>query len=133
VIERINPSGVHVPQHYHQAVVVQPGAQVLLSGQCPLDPEGRLVGDGDVAAQAAQVARNIGLALDAVGAAPSDVVRTTVHVRSDDRADLVAAWHALVSSPVAAAFTSASTLVGVAQLGYAGQLVEVDVVAVLPA
>jgi hypothetical protein len=38
----------------------------------------------------------------------------------------------LTSSGVAEAFTSAATLLGVAQLGFPGQLVEVDVTAVLP-
>ena len=42
-------------------------------------------------------------------------------------------WAVLTTSEVAAAFTSAATLLGVAQLGYPGQLVEVDVTAVLPA
>jgi enamine deaminase RidA (YjgF/YER057c/UK114 family) len=132
VIERRNPDGMHVPPVYHHLTVVQPGVLVLLAGQCPLDADGALVGEGDVALQAAQVAVNIGRALAAAGAAPEDVVRTTIHVRSDERADLVAAWEALTSSAVAAAFTSACTLVGVAQLGYPGQLVEVDVSAALP-
>ena len=133
MIERSNPAGMHVPPVYHHVTVVQPGVLVLLAGQCPLDADGALVGEGDAVAQARQVAANIAVALAAAGARPEDVVRTTIHVRSDDRADLVAVWEALTSSPVAAAFTTACTLLGVAQLGYPGQLVEVDVTAVLPA
>ena len=52
---------------------------------------------------------------------------------SDDREDLSTVWAVLTASEVAAAFTSAATLLGVAQLGFPGQLVEVDVTAVLPA
>ena len=132
MIERSNPPGVHVPPVYHHVTVVQPGRLVLLSGQCPLDADGALVGDGDVVRQAEQVAANIDAVLRSAGARPEDVVRTTIHVRSDDRADLVAVWDSLTASPVAAAFTTACTLVGVAQLGYPGQLVEVDVTAALP-
>lgn len=131
MIERSNPPGVHVPPVYHHVTVVQPGRLVLLSGQCPLDADGALVGEGDVVHQAEQVAANIEAVLASAGARPEDVVRTTIHVRSDDRGDLVAVWDTLTSSPVAA-FTSACTLVGVAQLGYPGQLVEVDVTAALP-
>ena len=41
------------------------------------------------------------------------------------------AWM-MQDSPLAAAFTTASTLLGVAQLGFTGQLVELDVTAALP-
>jgi enamine deaminase RidA (YjgF/YER057c/UK114 family) len=133
VIDRSNPAGMHRPPVYHHVTVVQPGRLVLLAGQCPLDQDGTLVGAGDVVVQAEQVARNIATALESVGARPDDVVRTTIHVRSDDQADLVAVWESLTSSAVAAAFTTACTLLGVAQLGYGGQLVEVDVTAALPA
>jgi enamine deaminase RidA (YjgF/YER057c/UK114 family) len=69
--------------------------------------------------------------LAAVGAGPADVLRTQVLVASHDREDLVATWMRLRASALADAFTSASTLVGVARLGYPGQLVELDVTAAL--
>jgi len=64
-------------------------------------------------------------------AAPADVVRTVIYVASAEREDLAAVWAALRASPIAEALTSASTLLGVAQLGFTGQLVEVDVTAAL--
>jgi enamine deaminase RidA (YjgF/YER057c/UK114 family) len=132
MIERRNPPGLHQPPGYHHVTVVQPGVTIHLAGQCPLDPEGRLVGEGDVVAQAEQVARNIEAGLSSAGAGPSDVVRTVIYVASPDREDLSAVWASLTSSAVAPAFTSAATLLGVAQLGFPGQLVEVDVTAALP-
>jgi enamine deaminase RidA (YjgF/YER057c/UK114 family) len=42
---------------------------------------------------------------------------------------LVAAWEVVQVSPIAAA---ASTLLGVAALGFTGQLVEIEAVAALP-
>jgi len=48
---------------------------------------------------------------------------------TEDRTVLSSVWTRLTSSPIAPAFTSASTLLGVAQLGYPGQLVELDVTA----
>ena len=133
MLERWNPDSLHTPPGYHHVTVAQPGRLVALAGQCPLDRAGDLVGPGDVAVQARQVAANIAVALDAAGATASDVVRTVVYVRSDDREDLSTVWAVLTASEVAAAFTSAATLLGVAQLGFPGQLVEVDVTAVLPA
>jgi hypothetical protein len=67
-----------------------------------------------------------------VDAGPQHVVRSVVYVRSDDQRDLGAVWRRLTASALGPAFTSASTLLGVAQLGFSGQLVEVDLTAALP-
>ena len=67
--------------------------------------------------------------LEAAGASGEDVLKTTVYVASTDRADLVACWEEVQRSPLAAV---ASTLLGVALLGYPGQLVEIEAIAVLP-
>ena len=89
------------------------------------------MGDGDLLAQVDQVVANTLAALAAVGAAPSDVVRTHIWVASADRDDLAGVWTRLRESELADALTTASTLVGVARLGYPGQLVELDVTAAL--
>ena len=131
MIDRLNPEGMHLPPGYHQVTVADAAWTVYLAGQCPLDPDGTLVGPGDLLAQVDQVVLNIGTALASAGAGPADVVRTVVYVASADREDLAAVWARLGVSTVAAAFTSASTLLGVSQLGFPGQLVEVDVTAAL--
>jgi enamine deaminase RidA (YjgF/YER057c/UK114 family) len=132
VIERANPAGLHEPPGYHHVTVADTTRLVYLAGQCPLDEQGELTGPGDLEAQAGQVARNIMIALSSAGAVPADVVRIVIYVVSADRGDLAAVWAALRGSPIAEALTSASTLLGVAQLGFPGQLVEVDVTAALP-
>lgn len=106
------------------------GDLVLTAGACPLDDAGEIVHPGDPAAQAEQVMRNLRIALAAAGCTFADVAKTTVYVASSDRSDLVAAWRV-----VSAAFgdhDAPSTLLGVAVLGYPGQLVEVEAVAVAP-
>jgi enamine deaminase RidA (YjgF/YER057c/UK114 family) len=102
-----------------------------LAGQVPLDRSGALVGPGDLDAQVDQVAANSFDALSAVGARPDHVVRSVIYVVSGDVADLSAAWHRLNESVIGPAFTAASTLLGVAQLGFPGQLIEVDLTAAL--
>ncbi|MGF0118565.1 RidA family protein [Promicromonospora sp. Marseille-Q5078] len=131
-ITRLDPDGLHATPGYHHVTLVEAGRTAYLAGQCPLDADGRLVGSGDLAAQVDQVVANALRALDGASAAPDDVVRSVVYVRSDDRADLAATWQRLLDSPLAPAFTSASTLLGVAQLGFPGQFVEVDLTAALP-
>jgi enamine deaminase RidA (YjgF/YER057c/UK114 family) len=128
-IERINPPGLHPTPGYHHVTVVHAGRLAFLAGQCPLDASGALVGAGDALAQADQVVANTLAALAAVGAGPGDVVRTVIYVACDE---LPAVWRRLVGSPLGPAFTTASTLLGVARLGFNGQLVELDVTAALP-
>jgi hypothetical protein len=54
-----------------------------------------------------------------------------IYVVSDQVDVLGAAWEQLCDSELGAAFTTASTLLGVAQLGFPGQLIEVDLTAAL--
>jgi enamine deaminase RidA (YjgF/YER057c/UK114 family) len=115
------------PPGYSHAVVAPSGAVVWTAGGVPLDVEGRLVGAGDLTAQTEQVLANLTLALAAAGATPRDVVRTTVYVVTEARADLGVVWDAVQATPYAPA---ASTLLGVALLGYDGQLVEIEATAV---
>lgn len=129
-IERSNPDGLHATPGYHHVTRVQADTLVYLAGQCPLQASGELAAGG-LEGQTAQVIANILTALESVGATPESVVRTVIYVASSDRADLSAVWTQLNASPLAPAFTTASTLLGVAQLGFPGQLVEVDVTAAL--
>ncbi|GMA24484.1 hypothetical protein GCM10025864_22430 [Luteimicrobium album] len=131
-IERINPAGLHGTPGYHHVTVVPAGRTAYLAGQCPLDGAGNLVSD-DLDAQIDQVAANVLAALAVVGTGPEDVVRTVIYVVTADRGVLGRVWDRLTTSAVGPAFTTASTLLGVAQLGFPGQLVEVDVTAALPA
>lgn len=131
-ITRTNPPQLHEPPGYHHITVVEAGRTAHLAGQCPIDRSGALVGPADLAAQIDQVVANALTALAAVGAGAGDVVRSVVFVVTDDASTLGSAWHRLTASPLGEAFTSASTLLGVAQLGFPGQLVEVDLTASLP-
>ncbi|WP_329020599.1 RidA family protein [Streptomyces sp. NBC_00690] len=130
-ITRINPDNLHPTPGYHHITVVEAGRTAYLAGQCPLDPAGELVGEADLNAQIDQVAANAVAALTAVDATPQDVVRSVIYVASADAEVLAAAWFRLNDSVLAPAFTTASTLLGVAQLGYPGQLIEVDLTASL--
>ncbi|MGW1210476.1 RidA family protein [Streptomyces sp. NPDC002499] len=131
-ITRINPEQLHQTPGYHHITVVEAGRTAHLAGQCPLDRNGDLVGAGSLESQVDQVVANALTALAAVSAGPHHVVRSVIYVRSDERPDLAAAWHRLTNSALAPAFTTASTLLGVAQLGFPEQLVEVDLTVALP-
>ena len=133
MIDKFNPSTVHEPAGYSHVTISNVGRLAHLAGQCPLDLSGQVVGEpGDYAAQTAQVIANCLAVVEAAGATPADVVRSIVYVVSADSEILAAVWRQLNASPLAPAFTTASTLLGVASLGYRGQLVEIDLTAVLP-
>ncbi|MCR6488859.1 RidA family protein [Amycolatopsis sp. OK19-0408] len=129
-IQRHNPPGLHTPPGYHHVTVAEGRRTVYLAGQCPLAADGSVVA-GDVLAQTDQVIANTAAALEFAGATPADVVRTVVYVATDDRPTLAAVWDRLTGSAIGPAFTSASTLLGVARLGFPGQLVELDATAAL--
>jgi enamine deaminase RidA (YjgF/YER057c/UK114 family) len=130
-ITRLNPDTLHPTAGYSHITVIEAGRLAFLAGQCPLDTAGALVGKGDVNAQVDQVVTNALTALAAVDAGPEDVVRSVIYVVSQDTAGLGAVWRRLLASPLAPAFTTASTLLGVATLGFTGQLVEIDLTAAL--
>lgn len=133
LIEKFNPPTVHEPAGYSHVTISAAGRLAHLAGQCPLDLDGAVVGPpGDYAAQTDQVITNCLAVLKAAGARPSEVVRSIVYVVSPDSAVLAEVWQRLNASELAPAFTTASTLLGVASLGYRGQLIEVDLTAALP-
>jgi enamine deaminase RidA (YjgF/YER057c/UK114 family) len=116
---------------YAYAAVTPPDRSlVFTAGACPLNAEGETVALGDLAAQANQVMDNLEAALRAAGAELQHVARTTVYVATQRREDLVTAWQ--VVRERFGEHDVPSTLLGVAVLGYHGQLVEVEAVAVVP-
>lgn len=131
MLEKFNPPTVHDPAGYSHVTISAAGRLAHLAGQCPLDLDGKVVGPGDHAAQTDQVIANCLAVLEAAGATPADVVRSIVYVVSAESPVLAAVWDRLTASPLAPAFTSASTLLGVAALGYTGQLIEIDLTAEL--
>jgi enamine deaminase RidA (YjgF/YER057c/UK114 family) len=60
---------------------VKIGYTVYVSAMVPLDSTGRLVGEGDLAAQTRQALANLGAVMRAARGVPGDVVRATVYVR----------------------------------------------------
>jgi len=116
---------------YAYAARASQGDLIFTAGACPLDAQGRVVAPGDVRAQTGQALRNLQAALEESGAAIRDVLKTTVYVASSDRGDLVSAWDEVAD--FFGGHDAPSTLLGVAVLGYPGQLVEIEAIAVAPA
>jgi enamine deaminase RidA (YjgF/YER057c/UK114 family) len=113
---------------YAYAAVAPAGSLVFTAGACPIDADGVVTPIGDYVAQAEVALANLATALAAAGALLTDVLKTTVYVASADQRDLVSVWQ--VVARVFGAHDAPSTLLGVSVLGYSGQLVEIEAVAV---
>lgn len=113
---------------YNQAVAAT-GRMVFVAGQIPLDPQtGAIVGESDVAQQTEQVLANLTAILEAAGATPQHVVKTTVFLA--DMNDF-AAMNAVYAKYFAEATAPARACVQVARLPKDVR-VEIDCIAVLP-
>lgn len=62
---------------YSHAAEVRGGRTIYLSGQVPLNSDGQIVGEGDLAAQTRQVFENLKAGLEAANASFDDVVKLT--------------------------------------------------------
>ena len=124
--ERVNPPGVHTPQaNYSHGTRV--GNTLYISGQLPLDVDGKLVGLGDAEAQAEQCYRNVKAIVEHFGGAMDDIVKIGQYIT-----DL--AYRPLVAGPRARYLGTprpASTLVVIKGLAVPEALVEIEAVAVL--
>jgi enamine deaminase RidA (YjgF/YER057c/UK114 family) len=75
----MNPEGLPVPRGSYSLVnVAQPGRLVFIAGQTASNPDGGVVGVGDVRAQARYIIGKIQRAVEAAGGTIHDVVAMNV-------------------------------------------------------
>jgi reactive intermediate/imine deaminase len=126
----MNPAGVLKPlkPHYSNCVRVESGPLLFIAGQVALDSDGKLIGKGDIRAQAKQVLENIRKIVEANGATMADIVKVTVYVRD------IEAFHSI--SDIRVGYFPkdgpASAIVEVSGLADPEFLVEIEAVAAVP-
>jgi enamine deaminase RidA (YjgF/YER057c/UK114 family) len=130
----LRPQPVPVPTlfpeaPYDYAAVAPASRLVFTAGACPLDAGGRIAEPGDLEAQASRALDNLLATLEAARSGPELVLKTTVYVVAQERADLVRVWKVIADR--LAPLRPPSTLLGAAFLGYADQLVEIEAVALV--
>jgi enamine deaminase RidA (YjgF/YER057c/UK114 family) len=126
--ERINPADLARPETYSHVVVATGSRLVFIAGQVAEDGEGRIVGAGDLAAQARQAFGNVGRALAAANARPDEVAKLTIFVAGlqDEHLPAIEAARAALFGD----HKPADALIGVATLAHPGCLIEVEAIAV---
>jgi reactive intermediate/imine deaminase len=112
------------PGTYSNAIAV--GRTIYVAGQHAGEPDGTIVGEHDVGAQATRAFEKIQALLAAAGARMDDVVKLGVFLTDvTTRAQVGEARRAFFSGDF-----PCSTLVGISALAQPGLLVEIDAIAV---
>ena len=130
--EYIDPPGLFSTKGlgFTHVVRSREGVTVHVSGQTAWNAERKLVGGGDLAAQAKQALANLRAALAAAGATPRDVVLTRVYM-VDYQPSYAAVLGPLLVEFFAGGPPPASTWIGVVALAVPGFLVEIEATAVI--
>src|ERR1700724_2458943 len=127
-IVRTNPPELCTPPGYSQLVDTAASRIIFRSGQTALDQEGNLVGRNDFAAQAAQVFRNLAIALRARGCDATNLVKLTVFLTNMENLgayrEVRNRFFASVTPPAPAV-----TLVEVSKLYGAEFMIEIEAIA----
>src|SRR5436190_19320308 len=126
-IKRTNPPELSKPTGYTHVVEASGGKTVYISGQIALDKDAKVVGQGDMKAQAEQVFRNLQAALAAAGATFKDVVKMNTYTTDMSQVQAVRDVRARYFGDM----TPASTLVQVVHLARPEFLLEIEVIAVV--
>jgi len=121
----VRPDGLPPVNGYSHAVAFS-GRMIAVSGQVPLDGQGRLVGENDPQAQTRQVFENLAAALATAGAGMEQVVKLTVFLT--DLADLDA-FRRVRDEYISADRPPASSLVQVSRLVHPAFRVEIEALA----
>ena len=124
-----NTASVAAPlkPHYSNSIRVEGGPLLFISGQVALDKQSKLVGKGDIRAQAAQVLENIKAIIEANGGTMENIVQVTVYVRDIHAFDSI--------SDIRESYFSsdgpASAIVEVSALAWPEFLIEIAAVATI--
>ncbi len=131
-VELIDVPGRPASPFYKHVAIAAGSRTVYIAGQVGTDEQGQVV-PGGLAAQAERALRNVGLALEAAGAAPGDLAKLTIYV---------AGWEPSMLDEMGAGLMAADadqglppvpmTLIGVASLFEPEMLIEIEAVAVCP-
>ena len=126
-IKRTNPPTLSKPTGYTHVVEATGGKTVYVSGQIALDKDGKVVGEGDMQAQAEQVFKNLQTALAAAGATFKDVVKMNTYTTDMSQVQPIRDVRARYFGDT----VPASTLVQVVRLARPEFMLEIEVIAVV--
>jgi enamine deaminase RidA (YjgF/YER057c/UK114 family) len=129
---RIQPEGLFqrkLKDHvlYSHVVVAAGKSMVFIAGQLSRNKAGEIVGAKDMRAQIRQVGENLRIALEAAGARPEDLVKTTTYVTDIDEFFK----HPETRAEIFGQSLPTSTTVEVRRLSHPDLMVEIEAIAMI--
>ncbi len=123
--EMINPKNVHWPFGYTH--IAKLGDTVHISGQLPLDQEGKIVGEGDITLQTDKTYENLQKCLESVGATINDIVMLRIFVTDLEEFQKTAE----VRTKYFGKYRPATTGLEISRLYFPEAMIEVEATAVI--
>ncbi|MFK7965526.1 MAG: RidA family protein [Burkholderiaceae bacterium] len=132
LVKPVNPESMYnsVEFGFSHATETQGSRLLHLAGQVAWDKQCNLVGEGDLAAQCAQVFSNLTEVLTSQGVTPANIARLRTYV-VDYSPDKLAILGPAIQAFYGDVTPAANTLLGVQSLAMPGFLIEVEATAVL--
>jgi len=81
--EFLNPKTLMQPSGYSHIAKASGGTTIYLAGQVSSDASGKLIGEGNLEAQAEQVFKNLKNGVEAAGGTLADVVKMNVYILAE--------------------------------------------------
>jgi enamine deaminase RidA (YjgF/YER057c/UK114 family) len=127
-VKHSNPDGLFKSRAYSQVITVSgSGKMIFIGGQNAVNPEGRVVGQGNFELQVKQSLENIRIALASENAAFSDVIKLNIYMV--DGCDPAVGFKAFMETVGALEKPPLITVLKVSGLADPACLVEIDAIA----
>lgn len=129
--EVLNPPAWKKPRGYSNLVKTTGGTILFAAGQGASDPDGNLIGKGDICRQYEQILQNIQEVMAAGGAQMNDIVRLTIYCTDRDAFLAKGKECNQIYKKYFGDYYPASTLVEIKKLFFDDMLLEIEATAVL--
>jgi enamine deaminase RidA (YjgF/YER057c/UK114 family) len=129
--EVLNPPAWKKPRGYSNLVKTTGGTTLFAAGQGAFDPQGHLIGEGDVCRQYDQILHNIQEVMAVGGAKMTDIVRMTIYCIDRDAFLAKGRECSQIFKGYFGDHYPASTLVEIKKLFIDGMLIEIEATAVI--
>ncbi|MGB1287456.1 MAG: RidA family protein [Aggregatilineales bacterium] len=127
-IQHINPVAIHNPAVYTHAVGVSDATVWYLAGQVAFDKDGKLVGEGDLAAQLEQSMHNLRAILADINADLSQIVKLTIYIVDYEMERDLPLIGKMLTTHFDNNHPPANTLIGVQTLARPGLRAEIEAI-----